>query len=358
MAGERHPDDGLLAQADDALAWWREQPPGRPTSSLAGTGMIAAAEQALRELLGAERYVLAVPSATAGLQIALEALGIRPGDDVLVPALDWTAGAAAVASLGARAVPVPVDVGTLTIDPDAAAQLRTRRAAAVVATHVLGVGADIPRLRATVGLPVIEDASQALGARLDDVLVGTVGDIAVFSGKGIASDGTDVAEIGFVVTAAADLHNRAVGRSQHPMRQLLAGSARPDAQVLCRRAGPLSALLAAHGLSSWASRATRLDGALPQPPAGTSALLDDRRRGRPGELPLLLDGDVPPHCPGGVWRAAGLCVLPGLPRPDRDRATALARRAGVLTLRTGGGLPPTQWKEVIPWPDAAAAAVR
>ena len=331
MVGDRHPDHRLLAQTHAALQWWQEQPHGRPTSSLAGTGMINAAELALRDALGEQMHVLALPSATAGLQVALQALGVTAGDDVLVPALDWTAASAAVRSLGAQAVPVPISTATLTVDPDQARRLLTRNTKALIATHLLGVAADVPLLRQNLPVPVVEDAAQALGAQLDHIPVGTLGDLGVFSGKGLASDGYDVAEIGFLVTSDPELHRRAISISQHPLRQLLSGLRDPDPQPLCRRAAPLSALLAAYGLSNWKTRAASWSAAQPAVPRHTTCLLDHRRQGRPGELPLLLGAvAVPPELPGTVWQAGGLAPHPALPAGDHNEVLALARRAGVL----------------------------
>jgi dTDP-4-amino-4,6-dideoxygalactose transaminase len=106
------------------------------------------------------RYAVAVASGTDALRLSLVALGVGPGDEVVVPAFTAVPTAAAVCATGA--VPVPVDVrpDTATIDPDAARQARTDRTRAVIPVHLYGRPADLPDL----GVPVVEDAAQAHGA--------------------------------------------------------------------------------------------------------------------------------------------------------------------------------------------------
>jgi dTDP-4-amino-4,6-dideoxygalactose transaminase len=105
-------------------------------------------------------YAVAVASGTDALRLSLVALGVGPGDEVIVPAFTAVPTAAAVCALGA--VPVPVDVRpeTATLDVDAARQALTDRTRAVIPVHLYGRPADLPEL----GVPVIEDAAQAHGA--------------------------------------------------------------------------------------------------------------------------------------------------------------------------------------------------
>ncbi len=106
------------------------------------------------------RHAVGTASGAAALQLALVALGIGPGDEVIVPALTAVPTASAVCATGAVPVPVDVDAVTGTIDPAAAAAACTRRTRAVIPVHLYGRPADIPDL----GVPVVEDAAQAHGA--------------------------------------------------------------------------------------------------------------------------------------------------------------------------------------------------
>lgn len=107
-----------------------------------------------------QRHCIAVSSGAAALALSLIAVGVRPGDEVIVPAFTAVPTAAAVCSIGA--VPVFVDVlqGTATMDPAAAARALTERTRAVMPVHLFGRPCDVPGL----GVPVVEDAAQAHGA--------------------------------------------------------------------------------------------------------------------------------------------------------------------------------------------------
>jgi len=105
-------------------------------------------------------HAVAVASGTEALRLALVALDIGAGDEVVVPALTAVPTAAAVCATGAIPVPVDVDSSTATIDPDAALAARTDRTRAVVPVHLYGRPAVLPDL----GIPVVEDAAQAHGA--------------------------------------------------------------------------------------------------------------------------------------------------------------------------------------------------
>ncbi|NNE50969.1 MAG: DegT/DnrJ/EryC1/StrS family aminotransferase [Sulfitobacter sp.] len=128
-------------------------------------------------------HALAVSSGTAGLVCALQACGIGPGDEVLVPAYTWMGSAGAV--LLAGAVPVLVEVDeTLTIDPEDMRAKITPHTRAVMPVHMINRPCDmdsILTIARTHGLRVIEDACQAIGVRYRGQLCGTMGDVGVFS---------------------------------------------------------------------------------------------------------------------------------------------------------------------------------
>ncbi len=242
-----HPDAELAETVQAALAGWLAEPCASPTSQITGGGAIAAVEAAFSRLHD-NRPSLLLPSGTYALRVALQACGVTRRSEVLIPAYDWTASRDAVTSLGARAMPVEVTTDTATIDPIAAASARTEHTAAAIACHLHGIPADIPALRqALPGLPVIEDCCQALGATLDERIVGTLADAAAFSlgpGKSI-----DAGEGAILITSTRQLHRKAIAVSAHPVRQLLAGIAACDTRpTLPMRPHPLAAILALHSL--------------------------------------------------------------------------------------------------------------
>jgi dTDP-4-amino-4,6-dideoxygalactose transaminase len=128
---------------------------------------------------------IAVNSATAGLHLALEALGIGPGDEVITTTHTFTATAEVVRYLGADVKLVDIDPQTLNIDPAAVEAAITPATKAIVPVHYAGLAADMPRLLAIAerhGLKVVEDAAHALPTTSAGALVGTLASAAtVFS---------------------------------------------------------------------------------------------------------------------------------------------------------------------------------
>src|SRR5256885_3980288 len=144
-----------------------------------GDGEAAAFEEEFARLHDAPA-ALTVTNGTHALQLALEVCGVGPGDEVLVPALTPIPTVNAVRRCGAVPVPVDVDPRTYCIDPACLAAARTERTKAVIAVHVGGHVADMDRLP-DLGLPVIQDAAHAHGARWKDRGIGALGSIATFS---------------------------------------------------------------------------------------------------------------------------------------------------------------------------------
>lgn len=151
------------------------------------TGPNAAAfEKEMAEFLGAEDIrCIAVNSATAGLHLAVEALGVSAGDDVLVPAWTFTSTAEVVRYMGANPVLVDVDPVTLNIDLDHARARVTDRTVAVMPVHIAGAPVDVAAVRAFAdefGLKVIEDAAHAFPVKIDGRWVGdSESDAVVYS---------------------------------------------------------------------------------------------------------------------------------------------------------------------------------
>jgi len=128
---------------------------------------------------------LAVNSATAGLHLALEALGIGPGDEVITTTHTFTATAEVVRYLGADVVLVDIDPATLNIDPRAVEAAITPRTKCILPVHYAGLAADMPAILDIArrhGLKVVEDAAHALPSTVGGQLVGTLAsDATVFS---------------------------------------------------------------------------------------------------------------------------------------------------------------------------------
>jgi dTDP-4-amino-4,6-dideoxygalactose transaminase len=143
-------------------------------------------EQDFTDYLGGDVQSVAVNSATAGLHLALEAIGIQPGDEVIVPTWTFTATAEVVRYLGATPVIVDIEPDTLNISPAAIAAAITDRTRAVIPVHFAGMAADMAGIRAAINgrrIAIIEDAAHALPTVGPDGLVGSCAgsDAAVFS---------------------------------------------------------------------------------------------------------------------------------------------------------------------------------
>jgi len=145
--------------------------------------MVPRFEQALARCTGVQGAV-AVSSGTAALHCAVHALGIGPGDEVIVPALTFVATANAVLYLGARPVFCDVDPDTLLLDPEAARALCTPRTKALITVDYAGQPSPYDALAALCrerGLAFLADACHALGGRDHGRPVGSLADLSVFS---------------------------------------------------------------------------------------------------------------------------------------------------------------------------------
>jgi dTDP-4-amino-4,6-dideoxygalactose transaminase len=163
-------------------------------------------ERMLEEYIGV-REVRCVSSCTAALVLGMKALGVGPGDEVIVPAMTFVASANAVEHTGAT--PVFADSEELTglMDLDAAEALITERTKAIMPVHLAGRPMDMDRvtaLRDRHGLVVVEDAAHALGARWRGRQVGTFGNLSAYSfyvtknvttieGGAVATDSSELA---------------------------------------------------------------------------------------------------------------------------------------------------------------------
>ena len=136
-------------------------------------------EREFAAYLGA-RHVVGVGNGTDALTLVLRALGIGPGDDVVVPSFSFWASAEAVPPTGARPVFCDIDLDTYCLTPDTVKVALTARTKAVIAVDLFGWPAPVPEIEA-LGVPVLEDAAQAAGARLNGRHTGTLGTVGAFS---------------------------------------------------------------------------------------------------------------------------------------------------------------------------------
>jgi dTDP-4-amino-4,6-dideoxygalactose transaminase len=144
---------------------------------------VAAFEGAFARYVGA-RHAIAVTSCTSALHLALHALGIGPGDDVLLPSFTFVATANAVEYCGARPVFVDIDLATFNVDVERLETAITPRTRAVIPVHLFGLSADMSAVRDVArrhDLVVIEDAACAVGTRYGDRHVGTLEQAGCFS---------------------------------------------------------------------------------------------------------------------------------------------------------------------------------
>ena len=140
-------------------------------------------EEAFAEFCGAE-YGLGVTSATTGLQLAMIAAGVGPGDEVITTPISWISTANAAAALGAKVVFADVDPRTLNLDPASVAEKITDKTKVILPVHLYGQCCDMDALNAlaeTRGIVVVEDAAHAAGAEYKGRKAGALGDIGVFS---------------------------------------------------------------------------------------------------------------------------------------------------------------------------------
>ncbi len=140
---------------------------------------VQAFEREFADYLGA-RHCVGVANGTDALTIALRALGVQPGDEVVLPSYTFYATAEATVNAGAVPVFCDIDPATFCVTAETVKAAITPRTTAIIAVHLYGNVAPVGELR-ELGLPVLEDAAQAAGARLDGRRAGALADAATFS---------------------------------------------------------------------------------------------------------------------------------------------------------------------------------
>ena len=162
------------------------------------------------------RHVIATPTGTSALHLALWSLGIGPGDEVIVPELTWIGTSAPASYLGATPVFADVDPGHLCLSAETIEPLITPNTRAVVVVHLHG---DMPDMAAIGdlcsrhGVAVVEDAAQAFGSRWKGRHAGTHGDVGIYSLHGAKT--LTAGEGGLLVTNRDDLMERAMTLRDH-----------------------------------------------------------------------------------------------------------------------------------------------
>jgi dTDP-4-amino-4,6-dideoxygalactose transaminase len=144
---------------------------------------ITALEDEMARMLGV-RHAIAVSSGTDALLLALMALDVKAGDEVITPTYSFFATAGAVARLGARPVLVDIDEATFNVDPAQAIAAITPRTKAIIPVHLFGLSAEMDPLvdaATRAGIPIVEDAAQAIGATYKSRPLGSLGAFGCFS---------------------------------------------------------------------------------------------------------------------------------------------------------------------------------
>jgi len=144
---------------------------------------LAAFEEEWARYCGAA-HAVGISSGTAALALSFRAVGVGPGDEVIIPAMTYVATAFAVSHVGGVPVFVDVDERTFTLDPDEVGKAISSRTKAIAPVHLYGQAVDVDAIRAIAaehGLVVVEDAAQAHGATFNGARAGALGDVGCFS---------------------------------------------------------------------------------------------------------------------------------------------------------------------------------
>jgi perosamine synthetase len=269
-------------------------------------------------------HAVATTSCTTALHLCLAALGIRPGDEVIVPAFTWVATANVIVYCGATPVFADVDLRAYNIDPADVASKLTPRTRAVIPVHLFGACADVDALRAVLphDVAIVEDAACAAGAELRGRPAGGLGDIAAFSfhpRKAITTG-----EGGMVTTDDGELAERATRLRNH-------GGSVSEEQ---RHAGDAPYLLPAFDEVGFNYRMTDLQAALGLVQLGRlDDLLAQRDtfarcyRDELASIPWLQPPEVPPDGRHG-WQSY-VCLLSDDAPMSRDAMLATLHDRGI-----------------------------
>jgi len=172
-------------------------------------------EEVFKTYLGV-KCAIATSSCTGALHMGLAALGIGPGDEVIMADTNWIATAAPIVYLGAKPVFVDILADSWCINPELAEAAITSRTKAIIAVHLYGNVCEMDRLLAIGekhGIPIIEDAAEAIGSMYHGKYTGTMGRFGAYSFHGTKTLTTG--EGGMFVTNDSDLFNKVLTLSNH-----------------------------------------------------------------------------------------------------------------------------------------------
>jgi perosamine synthetase len=162
------------------------------------------------------RHAIALPSCTSALHLTLLSLGVRPGDDVVLPDATWIASAAPVRYVGANLLFADIDPATWCLDVASVEEMLTPRTKAVIAVDLYGGMPDMPALESLLeerSIPLVEDAAEAVGSAIGDAPAGAFGAAAALSFHG--SKTVTTGEGGMLLTDDDDLWRRALFLRDH-----------------------------------------------------------------------------------------------------------------------------------------------
>jgi perosamine synthetase len=273
-------------------------------------------------------HAVATTSCTTALHLAVHALGLGPGDEVIVPAFTWVSTANVVEYQGARPVFCDIDLATFNLDVDRLEALVTERTVGILPVHLFGLCADMPaieRIAARHGLWIVEDAACAFGAWIGDRHAGTFGDAGAFSFHPRKSITTG--EGGMVTTSDAALAERCRRLRDH-------GASRTDHE---RHHATASFLLAEYPEVGFNYRMTDLQGALGSVQMDRAEGILDARRAIAAAYDRALASVeflAPPVVPEGYTHGYQSYVTLFRPDPPTlDNVDALHRRRNDLMIR-------------------------
>jgi len=172
-------------------------------------------EEAFAAYLGV-RHAVSLPSCTSAIHLSLAALGVGPGDEVIVPEGTWIATAAPISYVGATPVFADIDEQTWCLSPESLEACITPRTRAVIPVDLYGGMGRMDEIRAVAdarGVVIVEDAAEAIGSRYHGKLAGSFGDTGVFSFHG--SKTLTTGEGGMLVTDRDDLHDQVLFLRDH-----------------------------------------------------------------------------------------------------------------------------------------------
>ncbi len=281
-------------------------------------------EEEFSEFTGA-KYSIAASSCTTALHMAVAALGLKPGDEVIVPAFTWVSTANVVEYMGATPVFCDIDLSTFNVDPNLIEELITPRTVGIIPVHLFGLCADLEPIQETAarhGLWVVEDAACAFGAFYKGSHAGTFGEMACFSFHPRKSITTG--EGGMLTTQREDLDQMTRSLRDH-------GSSRSDLARHNERSG---FLLSEYEVLGYNYRMTDIQAALGCAQMGRAdSILSERSR-----LALLYDESLAdiawlqtPESPDGYVHGYQAYVCLFRPTaPTLDNVEGLHRRRNVL----------------------------